>query len=67
MPPKTKPTSSDAKRKADEKLDEALKESFPSSDPVALSEPAPDAPDPDAEKRTSTDKKHKEPKSGSGG
>jgi nicotinate phosphoribosyltransferase len=57
MPPKKKPTSSDAKRKTDEKLDEALKDSFPSSDPVALSEPAPDEPD-----EASKDKK---PKSGS--
>jgi hypothetical protein len=49
MSPKKKSTSSDAKRKTDEKLDEALKESFPSSDPVAISEPAPDEPD-EAEK-----------------
>jgi nicotinate phosphoribosyltransferase len=62
MPPKQKPTSSDAKRKTDQKLDEALKDSFPSSDPVALSEPAPEEPDED-----SKDKKDKERKSGSGG
>jgi hypothetical protein len=40
MSPKKKPPSSDTKRKIDEKLDEALKDSFPSSDPVALTEPA---------------------------
>jgi hypothetical protein len=45
MSQKKKPTSSDAKRKIDDKLDEALKDSFPSSDPVAFLEPAPDTPE----------------------
>ena len=30
-----------AKRKVDEKLDQALKDSFPGSDPIAFTEPAP--------------------------
>jgi hypothetical protein len=40
-----KPASDAAKRKLDDKLDEALKDSFPSSDPIAISEPAPGKPD----------------------
>jgi hypothetical protein len=38
------------KRKLDEKLDEALKDSFPGSDPVSLTEPAP-AKEQDKEKK----------------
>ena len=39
---KDKPDNDDkAKRKADEKLDQALKDSFPGSDPVSFTEPAP--------------------------
>lgn len=43
--------SRDTKRKIDEKLDEALKDSFPSSDPVSITEPAPDGPERPARKK----------------
>lgn len=42
--PSKKPTSPDARRKADEKLDQALKDTFPASDPVAIAEPSPEEP-----------------------
>jgi hypothetical protein len=41
-----KPMSKDEKRKLDDKLDEALKDSFPGSDPIAISEPAGEKPQP---------------------
>jgi hypothetical protein len=37
-----KSKSPEEKRKIDEKLDDALEESFPGSDPVSISQPAPD-------------------------
>jgi hypothetical protein len=37
-----KSQSSAEKRRIDEKLDNALEESFPGSDPVSISQPAPD-------------------------
>jgi hypothetical protein len=33
---------SERERKADRQLDEALEETFPASDPIAISQPAPD-------------------------
>ena len=36
-----KPDDKSTKRKLDEKLDQALKDSFPGSDPVSFTEPAP--------------------------
>jgi hypothetical protein len=42
MPDPNKSRSSAEKRKIDEKLDDALEESFPGSDPVSISQPAPD-------------------------
>jgi hypothetical protein len=40
--PTTAPAVSEKQRKLDRLLDEALKETFPGSDPVAISQPAPD-------------------------
>jgi hypothetical protein len=42
MPDPNRPHSSAEKRKIDEKLDDALEESFPGSDPVSISQPAPE-------------------------
>jgi hypothetical protein len=42
MPDPNKSQSPAEKRKIDEKLDDALEESFPGSDPVSISQPAPD-------------------------
>jgi hypothetical protein len=42
MPDGTKSKSPAEKRKIGEKLDDALEESFPGSDPVSVSQPAPD-------------------------
>jgi hypothetical protein len=36
-----RPDNDKVKRKLDEKLDQALKDSFPGSDPVSFTEPAP--------------------------
>ena len=41
MPDPDKSKSPAEKRKIDEKLDYALEESFPGSDPVSISQPAP--------------------------
>jgi hypothetical protein len=41
-----KPSSRDEKRRLDDKLDEALKDTFPDSDPIAISEPAGEEPQP---------------------
>jgi hypothetical protein len=41
MPDPNKSESSAEKRKIGEKLDDALEESFPGSDPVSISQPAP--------------------------
>jgi hypothetical protein len=41
VPDPNKPQSPAQKRKIDEKLDDALEESFPGSDPVSISQPAP--------------------------
>ena len=40
-----KKPSDPTQRKLDKKLDEALKATFPASDPVAITEPAPTLPD----------------------
>jgi hypothetical protein len=40
--PTTAPAISEKQRKLDRLLDEALEETFPGSDPVAVSQPAPD-------------------------
>ncbi len=40
--PTTAPVISEKQRKLDRQLDEALEETFPGSDPVAVSQPAPD-------------------------
>jgi len=45
MTPKKSEPAAAAKRKMDDKLDEALKDSFPSSDPVSITEPSPPPPD----------------------
>lgn len=45
MTGKDRKPSDPAQRKLDEKLDEALKATFPASDPVAVTEPAPTLPD----------------------
>ena len=45
------------KAKQDAKLDEALMESFPGSDPVALSQPAPAEPEPESDALRPRDKK----------
>jgi hypothetical protein len=42
MPDPDKTKSPAEKRKIDEKLDNALEESFPGSDPVSISQPAPE-------------------------
>ncbi len=47
------------KAKQDAKLDEALKESFPSSDPVALSQPSAAQPEPESDALRPQDKKDK--------
>jgi hypothetical protein len=39
--PKNNPSPAE-KKQIDEKLDDALEESFPGSDPVSISQPAPD-------------------------
>jgi hypothetical protein len=44
--PSKQPTPEDIKRETDKKLDEALSDSFPSSDPVSISEPAAKEPAP---------------------
>jgi hypothetical protein len=36
-----KPKPKDDKRRLDEKLDRALEDTFPASDPVAITQPAP--------------------------
>jgi hypothetical protein len=41
-PPATAPPLTEKQRKLDRALDEALEETFPGSDPVAISQPAPD-------------------------
>jgi hypothetical protein len=41
---RTQPKTPKSKRQADDKLDEALKDTFPASDPVSLTEPAPEEP-----------------------
>jgi hypothetical protein len=47
---KTKPP--ERRRKIDDKLDEALRETFPASDPVSVTQPAPaDEPQPKRKKR----------------
>jgi hypothetical protein len=40
--PPTAPAVTEKQRKLDRLLDEALEETFPGSDPVAISQPAPD-------------------------
>ena len=40
--PATAPPLTEKQRKLDRQLDEALEETFPGSDPVAISQPAPD-------------------------
>jgi nicotinate phosphoribosyltransferase len=45
MPGKDRKPSDPTQRKLDEKLDEALEETFPASDPVSVTEPAPTLPD----------------------
>ena len=40
--PATAPVLTEKQRKLDRQLDEALEETFPGSDPVAVSQPAPD-------------------------
>jgi nicotinate phosphoribosyltransferase len=41
-PPKTAAPVTEKERRLDRQLDEALEETFPASDPVAISQPAPD-------------------------
>jgi hypothetical protein len=41
MPDASKSKSTAEKREIDKKLDDALEESFPGSDPVSVSQPAP--------------------------
>lgn len=43
------PKDTSRKKKLDEALDEGLKESFPGSDPVSVTQPAPSRPDRNAE------------------
>jgi len=49
MPRKTKPKKpepdSEVRRRLERALDEGLKETFPASDPVAVTEPAPTPPE----------------------
>lgn len=45
QPKKTIEEVADAKRRLDRALDEGLEETFPASDPVAVSEPAPTPPE----------------------
>ncbi|ABD89640.1 hypothetical protein [Rhodopseudomonas palustris] len=40
-----------AKKDQDKALDEALQESFPGSDPVSLTQPAPSKPDADSKRK----------------
>lgn len=40
-PPKNQPSPKDKKQKLEEALDEGLEESFPGSDPVSVTQPAP--------------------------
>jgi hypothetical protein len=40
------------KEQQDKELDEALKESFPGSDPVSITQPAPSKPDADSKRKT---------------
>jgi hypothetical protein len=40
--PKTAAPVTEKERRLDRQLDEALEETFPASDPVAISQPAPD-------------------------
>jgi hypothetical protein len=42
----TKKTIKPPNQKTEDKLDEALAETFPASDPVAMTEPSPKAPEP---------------------
>ncbi|RAI43002.1 hypothetical protein [Rhodoplanes roseus] len=44
-----KPPTGKSKEAMDKKLDEALEESFPGSDPVSISQPAPSPQDKDAD------------------
>jgi hypothetical protein len=39
------------KKEQDKELDEALKESFPGSDPVSITQPAPSKPDGDSKRK----------------
>ncbi len=41
----------DDKKKADKDLDEALEESFPGSDPISATQPAPSKPDGDSKRK----------------
>lgn len=59
MTGKDRRPSDPVQRKLDVKLDEALKATFPASDPVAVTEPAPTLPDGGAEAdQNSKDKQH---------
>jgi hypothetical protein len=40
------------KEQQDKELDEALKESFPGSDPVSITQPAPSKPDGDSKRKS---------------
>ncbi|NVN87926.1 MAG: hypothetical protein HXX15_17750 [Rhodopseudomonas sp.] len=43
--------SKDEKKKLDNELNEALEESFPGSDPLSITQPAPSEPDGDSKRR----------------
>jgi hypothetical protein len=43
--------SKDEKQKLDKDLNEALEESFPGSDPISATQPAPSKPDADSKKK----------------
>jgi hypothetical protein len=46
----TKKTNKPPNQKTEDELDEALEETFPASDPVAMTEPSPKAPEPNKPK-----------------
>ncbi len=56
MTGKDKKPADPLKRKLDEALDEALEDTFPASDPVAVTEPAPTPPEDDFVPENKTDK-----------
>jgi hypothetical protein len=46
------PAAKKDKKQQDKELDEALKESFPGSDPVSMTQPAPSKPDADSKHKS---------------